>query len=156
MLRINRQSIAKSLEIGGGLFALGLVSLILGRAAATSKATYQPCSVANVAGVYAMAASGTILANSLGFPPGALSSLGLITFDRQGRYRLKEKVSFNGQLIDWTETGAYTVSPDCSCNVVADKGGASALVIFADERKEALGILTNTGTAINLNFKRID
>jgi hypothetical protein len=48
------------------------------------------------------------------------------------------------------------VNPDCTCNVVADKGGASALMIFASERKEALGILTNAGTAINLTFKRVD
>ena len=155
MRRMNRESIVKSLILCGGLFALGLVLLILGRAA-TGTAGKLPCSAANVAGAYAMAASGTILDNRFGFPPGALSSLGLITFDRQGRYHLEEKVSFNGQLIDWTETGAYTVTPDCTCNVVADKGGASALVIFASERKEALGILTNAGTAINLTFKRID
>jgi len=152
---MNRESIVKSLILCGGLFALGSVLLILGRAA-TGAAVKLPCSAANVAGAYAMTASGTILANQYGFPPGALSSLGLITFDRQGRYHLEEKVSFNGQLIDWTETGAYTVGPDCTCNVVADKGGASALVIFASERKEALGILTNGGTAINLTFKRID
>lgn len=155
MLRINRKSIAKSLILGGGLFALVLVFLILGRAA-TRKAVKPPCSVANVAGVYAMAASGTILVNSFGYPPGAISSLGLITFDRQGRYHLEERVSFNGQLSDWTETGSYVVKPDCTCNVVADKGGASALVIFASERKEAMGILTNAGTAVNLTFKRID
>jgi hypothetical protein len=152
---MNRESIVKSLILCGGLFALGLVLLILGRAA-TSTAGKLPCSTANVAGMYAMAASGTILANQFGFPPGALSSLGLITFDRQGRYHLEEKVSFNGQLIDWTESGAYTVNPDCTCNVVADKGGASALMIFASERKEALGILTNAGTAINLTFRRVD
>jgi len=152
---MNRESIVKSLILCGGLFALGSVLLILGRAA-TGAAGKLPCSAANVAGAYAMTASGTILANQFGFPPGALSSMGLITFDRQGRYHLEEKVSFNGKLIDWTETGAYTVSPDCTCNVAADKGGASALVIFASERKEALGILTNAGTAVNLTFKRID
>jgi hypothetical protein len=155
VLKMNPKSIAKSLVDGGGLFALGLVFLILGRAA-TSKAGKPPCSVANVAGMYAMAANGTILVNPFGYPPGAISSLGLINFDRQGRYHLEERVSFNGQLSDWTETGSYTVRPDCTCSVAADKGGASALVIFAGERKEALGMLTNAGTAINLTFKRID
>jgi hypothetical protein len=140
----------------GGLLALGFASLILGRGAAASKPGKQPCSAANVVGDYAMTGSGTILTNSLGLPPGALSSLGLITFDKQGRYQLKEKVSFNGQFSDWAETGAYTVNPDCTCTAVADKGGATASMIFVSERKEALGILTNAGTAINLSFKRID
>src|SRR5262249_22185733 len=100
MRRMNRESIVKSLILCGGLFVLGWVLLILGRAA-TGAAGKLPCSAANVAGAYAMTASGTILANQFGFPPGALSSMGLITFDRQGRYHLEEKVSFNGKLIDW-------------------------------------------------------
>jgi hypothetical protein len=155
MLRAHQQSIAKSLGLGG-LFALSLAALIQGWGSAASRTGKLPCTAANVAGSYAMMGSGTILTNASGLPTGALSSLGLITFDRQGRYQLKERVSFNGQLTDWTETGAYTVNPDCTCTAVADKGGASAFIIFASDRREALGLLTNAGTAINLTFKRVD
>lgn len=156
MLKAHRPSIAKSLILGGGLFALSLVLLFLGWGSTASRGGKLPCAAANVAGSYAMTGSGTILTNASGFPPGALSSLGLMTFDKQGRYQLKERVSFNGQFTDWAETGTYTVHPDCTCTAVADKGGAAAFIIFASDRREALGLLTNAGTAINLTFKRID
>ena len=155
MFRTHRQSIAKLTALGG-LFVLSLASLIPGWRSAASRASMLPCTTANVAGSYAMTGSGKILSNASGFPPGALSSLGLIAFDRQDHYQLKERVSFNGQFSDWAETGVYTVNPDCSCTAVADKGGASAFIIFASDRREALGLLTNAGTAINLTFKRID
>jgi hypothetical protein len=155
MFRTHRRSITKSLAVGG-LFALSLASFILAWRSGAYGAGKQPCSAANVAGSYAMSGNGAILANSSGFPPGALSSLGIITFESQGRYQLKERVSFNGQLSDWTETGVFSVNPDCSGVATADKGNASAFVIFVNDRREAMGILTNAGTAINLSFKRIE
>lgn len=140
---MKRSTIAKAFTIAA------VTALALG-GAPTAKAGDKGCSTATLKGTFAHKSTGFITA-----PPaqaGPLAHVGAETFDGYGAFTATGIVSQNGNIVPVTETGTYTVNPDCTGTYTAQISplGITAHVFFVidDSGNEFQIVETDAGTVI--------
>ena len=140
---MKRSTIAKTFTIAAvTALALGL--------APTAKADDKGCSNGTLRGTYAQTGMGVITA-----PPdqaGPFANVGTLTFDGNGGLTGTLVVSSNGTSSPATETGTYTVNPDCTgtLTIQAFPGGLKSQLFFVidDTENELLLICTDSGVVL--------
>lgn len=110
------------------------------------------CTTRNVAGAYGFVGQGTILSNTVGLPEGLIATVGLLTFDGQGRWRTSNQtLTLQGQPpAQVSLSGTYTVGADCTFTLVDDVTGGVDAGVFAQHRQE--GFFMGVGEGIFLTF----
>src|SRR5450432_4246823 len=101
---MKRNTIAKT-------FTIAAVAALALAIAPTAKADDKGCSNASLQGTFAFTSTGVITA-----PPafaGPVSEVGTQTFDGRGNSTAVATLSQNGNILQVTITGTYTVNPDC-------------------------------------------
>ena len=102
---MNRKTIAKT-------FAIAVATTLVMGIAATAHAAEKGCSTATLKGAFTYTNTGFITA-----PPaiaGPFAGVGTQVFDGNGGTTASAWVSQNGNIIQVTITGTYTVNPDCT------------------------------------------
>ena len=95
--------------LGRGLVMPGAVNLVPGaQAQEDNKPGSRKCSMRTLKGVYGIKFEGQKLIG------GPLVSISRITFDGEGHFTTNEIGRFNGNPVQRTFTGPYTVSEDCT------------------------------------------
>ena len=140
---MKRSTIAKTFAIAAvAALALGL--------APTAKADDKGCSNATLNGTFAFTSSGFITT-----PPalaGPFAGVGTQTFDGNGTMTAAGTQSQNGNILQVTITGTYTVNPDCTgtLTLLASPGGFTSHFFFVidDTGNEFLAICTDPGVVL--------
>jgi len=102
---MKRSTIAKTFTIA----AITALALCI---APTAKADDKGCSTATLKGAFVFTSTGFIVAPAQ--VAGPLGEVGLQTFDGKGNTNATATISVNGNIIQLTLTGTYTVNPDCT------------------------------------------
>jgi hypothetical protein len=104
-------------------------------------------------GTYGYTGFGTIFpGNALGFPPGAASTNGTVTIDRNGQVTIVEAEMIDGVLISPSSTyaGTLTVNPDCTFSVTLPPLPGPAFVgVVVDNGNQVRAMTTIPGVQIN-------
>ena len=100
---------------------LSLIALVLlaGVTAAQAAHPASGCSNKDLAGVYGMLATGTIII-APGFPAtllGPFARVGRVVADGNGNISVANTASYNGNIIPESYSGTYTVNSDCSVDI---------------------------------------
>ena len=161
-MRINHvRRLGPLLLLGSSLVLLGMGGLAQAAPAARSGApdtAGKQCTDRNVAGSYGFAGSGTVLANTLGLPEGLITTVGLLTFDGQGRWETtNQSLVLSGQApLLVSLTGTYAVRPDCTFTLVDDATGNEDAGVFVQQRHEGFFMALGKGVFLTFTMKRID
>jgi hypothetical protein len=148
-MTMERRTIAKAFTIAAvTAFALGV--------APAANADDKGCSNITLKGTFAHNSTGFITA-----PPalaGPLAHVAAQTFDGKGGFTSDGWVSQNGNIVHVTETGTYTVNPDCTGTYTSQLSpvGITANVFFviADGGNEIHIIETDPGTVLTAVARR--
>ena len=148
---MKRNTIAKVLTIATvTALAVGL--------APTANAQDQGCSNASLKGTFAEKDTGFVT-NPPPAPASLFAGLNLETFDGNGTITATGFASLDGNGAPQTETGTYTVNPDCTGTyaVQISPGGFTAHAFFViDEGGNELQIIvTDPGTVISCVARRL-
>lgn len=121
------------------VFAFALV------AGPTAKAAEKKCSNAILTGTYADQDTGTIVG------VGPFAGVNVDSFDGKGHLTISGVSSLNGSVAQGTETGTYTVNPDCTGTYKVEGGGLTvdAFFVIAHDGNELQIVITDTGNVIN-------
>jgi hypothetical protein len=123
-------------------FALGV--------APAAKAHDKSCSNATLKGTFAHTSTGFITAPAA--LAGPLAHVAIDNFDGSGGFTSTGVVSQNGNIVTVTETGTYTVNPDCTGTYTSQLSpqGITAHVFFVidDSENEFQLIETDPGTVL--------
>lgn len=152
--------LGQRLLLGRRLVVLGVSVLLSVSPAAARNAREAPagrCTVRNVAGAYGVVGSGTILQALSGHPAGPFATVGILTFDGQGRWSTtNQSVTENGQVTTGVSvTGIYTVHPDCTFTLEEDDTRNSDTGVFVHDRQEGFLMATVEGVIVTFTIKRI-
>ena len=97
-----------------------LAALVLAAAVTAPQLAAEPvCTNADLLGIYAMHAPGTILA-APGFPAsliGPFVRVGQVIADGRGNITVANTASYNGTIIPESYNGTYTVNVDCTVDI---------------------------------------
>lgn len=144
-----KRNIARTLPIGAvATLALGLAPI--------AKAERKECSVATLEGSFARRDVGFII-----FPNGAalpLAGVRLVTFDGNGAFTSTGSASLNGTQSQSTETGTYTVNPDCTGtyrSLSSTGRTGTAFFVIASNGNEIHILPTNQGASITCVARRV-
>jgi hypothetical protein len=134
---------AKTLAIAGAMV------LVLGIAPAV-KAADKGCTNASLKGTFSHMGTGFIT----GVRP--LAGVGTDTFDGNGGITGTASLSINGTIASVTETGTYTVNPDCTGTYTVSSAGGSTTAFFVidDGGNEVKAVCTDPGSVITHIFRR--
>ncbi|REG34431.1 hypothetical protein ATI61_103331 [Archangium gephyra] len=116
------------------------------------------CTTSDIAGVYGFKGEGFIVAEGVGFPVGPLTTVGTITFNKDGTWRVKQDVSASGTLHrNVVFAGTYALNPDCTFSLFEPTVSNSAIDIgiFIADGKEFVLMPNLEGYAITFAGKRI-
>jgi hypothetical protein len=117
------------------------------------------CTKHDIVGVYGFSGQGFVLADGVGFPKGPITTVGTITFNRDGTFHTKQNISANGALQrDVLFSGTYTVRPDCTFVLVdptVDPNSPSDFGVLVGNGGEFLLMPDIEGFAITFSGKRI-
>lgn len=146
---MKRNTIAKTLTIAGAtVFALCL--------APAAKADDKGCTNTSLRGTYVFTSTGFITA-----PPtlaGPTGEVGTQTFDGRGSTTYAATLSSNGNIVQVTAKGTYTVNPDCTgtFTVVVAPFNATIHVFFVvnGDATELQALETETGFVITRIYHR--
>ena len=145
---MKRSTIAK-------IFSIAAVAALAVAIAPAAKATDRGCTNASIKGTFAFQASGTVLDS----PPVLLDVLFAQTFDGNGGLTSTGVQSHNGNILQLTQTGTYTVNPDCSGNYTAQVGPIGITVHFtfliADSGNELKVLSTDANTVLAGTARRL-
>ena len=114
------------------------------------------CSAARFAGTYGFLADGSAGAPTLPDTPfGPLAGVGTIDVKRDGTFMMMARRSVGGVLdpAPLPLTGSYTVSPDCTAELIFDVGFHFTAAIV--DGSEAVFVETDPGTAVTVVSKRL-
>jgi len=126
---------------------------------------FADCTKENVAGTYGYVGVGTVGANPLGLPPGAVSSVGTLAFDGKGNLLITETARIDNTFLppDTTYPSTYTVDKQCVATftitgfVSLGLPGPHFKVVFVDNRKGMRGMSLLPGLIVNyVNTTRIE
>ncbi len=110
-----------------------IVALALGMAPA-AKADDKGCTNASLKGTYGYTSTGFITVGPA--PVGPFAEVGTQTFDGKGGTTATATLSANGNILEITITGTYTVKPDCTGTftlLVAPFNGTTRLFFVLDD-----------------------
>jgi len=93
-------------------FTIAAVTALALCIAPTANAQDKGCSNASLQGTYAYTGTGVIVTPAA--LAGPFAEVGTQTFDGQGHTTATATASQNGNIVQLTITGTYTVSPDCT------------------------------------------
>ncbi len=134
-------------------FALAAITGLALSVAPAAKADDKGCSNTSLQGTFAFTSTGFITAPAE--RAGPVGEVGTQTFDGKGGTTGSATLSANGNILQLTLTGTYTVNPDCTgkFNVqVAVLGGPvfplEVFFVIADNGAEFHGIETGTGLVV--------
>jgi hypothetical protein len=149
------------LLLGSSLVLLGLGGLTQAAPAArrgVPDTAVSQCTDRNVAGSYGFSGSGTVLTNTLGLPEGLLTTVGILTFDGQGRWETtNQSLTLHGQEpVLVSLTGTYAVRPDCTFTLVDDITRNEDAGVFVQKRHEGFFMGLGKGVFLTFTMKRID
>ncbi len=134
-----------------------ITALALGTAP-TANADDTPCSNATLKGTFAEKDTGFIM-NPPPAPASLFAGVNLETFDGNGTVTATGFATVDGNGAPQTETGTYTVNPDCTgtYTVQISPGGftAHAFFVIDDGGDELQIIVTDPGTVINCVARRL-
>jgi hypothetical protein len=102
---MQRNNIAKT-------FTLAAVTALALTMAPMAKAEPKGCSAATLKGTFSQKGTGVIIAPAA--LAGPMANVGTLTFDGNGNVTGAVVNSLNGNIVPATETGTYTVNPDCT------------------------------------------
>ena len=134
---------AKTLAIAGAMvMALGIAPAV--------KAADKGCTNASLKGTFSHLGTGFITG------VGPLAGVGTDTFDGNGGITGTASLSINGTIASVTETGTYTVNPDCTGTYTVSSAGGSTTAFFVidDGGNEVKAVCTDPGTVITHIFRR--
>ncbi len=148
---MKRTAVAKTFLIAAvAALALGI--------APRANADDKPCSNATLKGSFAEKDTGFIM-NPSPAPASLFAGVNLETFDGNGTITATGFATVDGNGSPQTETGTYTVNPDCTgtYTVQISPGGFSAHAFFVidDGGNELQIIVTDPGTVINCVARRL-
>jgi hypothetical protein len=130
-------------------FTIAAVTALALGIAPTAKADDKGCSNATLKGTFAHTSTGFITAPAA--LAGPLAHVARDTFDGHGAFTATGIVSQNGNIVPVTETGTYTVNPDCTGTYTSQLStGITAHVFFVidDSGNEFHIIETDPGTVL--------
>jgi hypothetical protein len=117
------------------------------------------CTRNDIVGVYGFSGQGFVVADGVGFPMGPITTVGTITFKKDGTFQTKQNISANGALQrDVLFSGTYTVRPDCTFSLVdpsVDPNNPSDFGVLMANGGEFLLMPDIEGFAITFSGKRI-
>jgi hypothetical protein len=150
-MTMNRSTIAKAFTIAA------VTALALG-IAPTANAHDKGCSNATLKGTFAEKDTGFVT-NPSPAPASLFAGVNLETFDGKGTITASGFASLDGNGGPQTETGTYTVNPDCTGTyaVQISPGGftAHAFFVIDDDGNELQIVVTDPGTVINCIARRL-
>jgi hypothetical protein len=125
-----------------GTYALAALTLAL--APLTVRATDARCPLLNATlhGTYVVSGSGTIAG------VGQVAALGEHTWDGQGHTVATNTISANGNILNVTVTGTYTVNPNCTASL-AESDGSHYKFVVAPDGNTASWIEIDPGTVVS-------
>ena len=148
---MKRSTITKALTIA-------LVTALALSIAPTANAQDKGCSNATLKGTFAEKDTGFIT-NSPPTPASLFAGVNLETFDGKGTITATGFATVDGNGAPQTETGTYTVNPDCTgaYAVQVSPGGftAHAFFVIDDGGNELQIIVTDPGTVITCIARRL-
>jgi hypothetical protein len=140
----------KSVTIARAFTIAAFVAVALG-VAPTANASNKGCSNATLKGTYADKDNGFIM-NTAPTPASLFAGVNLDTFDGKGTISATGFSTIDGNGGSQTETGTYTVNPDCTgtYEVTISPGGftAHASFVIDDDGDELQIIITDPGNVI--------
>ena len=147
---MKRSTIAKTLAIAAvTVLALGVAPL--------AKADDKGCSNVLVQGTFAYTGTGSIAAPSPAAGP--FVEVGTQTFDGKGGTTYAATLSANGNVLQVTATGTYTVNPDCTGTMTFQVSPINITVhvffVIAGSGSEFQAIETDPGLIITRAAKRL-
>jgi|SRR5437016_801718 len=112
------------------------------------------CAVATLRGGYGFVTLNSFFAKNphAHFLPEA--DVGLITFDGAGNLSTSFTDSSNGAVAPFTDTGTYTVNPDCAGTVTLTNLGVHLNIVIVSGGTEIFGIQTDPGPTTTVDFKK--
>ncbi|MCC5607930.1 hypothetical protein LC612_14320 [Nostoc sp. CHAB 5834] len=111
--------------------------------------TTPSCNNATIKGNYGSTFSGT----AIGFP---VAGVGLVKVDGRGNFQGTQTSSANGSVTkNQTNSGTYSVKPDCTVQIVYTDGTTSSGTIV-DGGKEIFLLQTDSGTVIVETWKKVN
>jgi hypothetical protein len=142
--------LAAALMLAGAAILFSILYAGPSGALAASSGTGNSC---GPRGTYGYTGFGTIFpGNVLGLPPGAESSNGTLTFDRNGQVTIVEAEMIDGVLISPSSTyeGTFTVNPDCTFTATLPPLPGPAFVgVVVDDGKQIRAMSTIPGVQVN-------
>jgi hypothetical protein len=113
----------------------------------------EECSNASLRGSFGVTNTGTIIG------VGALSAVGVVTFDGQGNHVGFDTISLNGSIIPkLTFTGTYKVNSDCTGSDTENFQNGLTIqrnFVVVDGGREIRFIVTNSGNAVTAVAQKI-
>jgi hypothetical protein len=103
---------------------------------------------ATLHGTYVVSGSGTIAG------VGQVTALGEHTWDGQGNTVATNTISANGNILNVTVTGTYTVNPDCTASL-AESDGTHYKFVVAPDGNTASWIEVDPGTVVSVTEVRL-
>jgi hypothetical protein len=136
-----------------GTFAVMALALSM---TSTANADDKGCSNASLKGAFAFTGTGVAVSPPNQAGPGA--EVGTQTFDGNGNTTAAATLSANGNIVQLTITGTYTVKPDCTgtMSLVIKQFGVTIPLFFviADSGKELQAIETVQGYVFTRIYRR--
>ena len=137
--------------------AMALCLAVLGGLTSTARADDKGCSNASVQGTFAYTSSGSIA--SPAEIAGPFAEVGTQVFDGKGSTTGSATLSQNGNILQVTVTGTYTVNSDCTGTMTLQVApiGVTVHVYFvvADSWNEFQAIETDAGLVITRFGRRL-
>lgn len=88
-------------------------------------------------------------------PGGALTALGIITFDGQGNTSGSQTISRNGVFGVQQLMPTYTVNADCTGNLIDTTGTVIGNLVIVHGGSEVLGMSLTPGNNVAIHFERV-
>ena len=131
--------------------AMVMIAMIMVGKHNVAQANDNGCNASTVRGVYGIATSGYVSTTFNGDPQQVgeflpLAAAGTFSFDGHGNTARSLMASFGGATFPISDSGPYTVNPDCSMSATYSDGTWSMTII--GRGKEIKAINTSPGTAV--------
>ena len=110
-----RKFVMKTSNVTKTFTIAAVTALVLG-IAPTAKAADKGCSTVSLRGTFSRRDTGTVLLPAAAAGP--VAAVGVFTFDGTGNVTGATISSQNGNIGQGTQTGTYTVSPDCTGTII--------------------------------------
>ena len=132
-----------------GTFTIAAIVTLALSLAPTAKADNKNCTNASLKGTYGYTSTGFITVGPA--PVGPFAEVGTQTFDGKGATTATATLSANGNIVQITITGTYTVNPDCTGTftlLVSPFGATTHLFFVVDDNGTELRAIQTGGGSV--------